>query len=215
MSHVSETVRPPSELDQLADRFVDDYAASQPTVATYIGVPGHDDRWPDLTPEGHAAHAELLRTAVGSALRIDPVDRRDEAARSAMLERLGAELARFDAGWAQADLNTIDSPLQGFRSTFDLMPTATEEDWATIARRLAAIPAALDGYAVGLEAAARAGRVSAARQVRLGAQIARRWAGSPDRSGFFTEFVAGAPARSEGLVRDLERAAQQTSGDPH
>ncbi len=212
MTGVTEPVRPPSELDQLADRFVEDYAASQPTVATYIGVPGHDDRWPDLTPDGHGAHAQLLTAAIGMAGRIEPVDRRDEVARSALLERLGAELARYQAGWAQADLNTIDSPLQGFRSSFDLMPAATEQDWATIARRLAALPAALDGYAVGLESAAGNGRTSAARQVRLGAQIARRWAGTPDRPGFFTQLVTGAPAGSAGLTRDLERAAQQTSG---
>jgi uncharacterized protein (DUF885 family) len=212
VGYVSDPARPPSELDQLADRFVEDYAASQPAVATYIGVPGHDDRWPDLTPDGHAAHAELLRTALGAARRSDTVDRRDEVARAAMLERLGAELARHDAGWAQADLNTIDSPLQAFRSTFDLMPTATAEDWATIARRLAAVPAALEGYTTGLEAAASDGHIPAARQVLLGAQIARRWAGTPDRPGFFAEFVAGAPAGSEGLARDLARAAQQTSG---
>jgi uncharacterized protein (DUF885 family) len=206
-------VRPPSDLDQLADRFVEDYAAAQPAVATYIGVRGHDDRWPDLTPDGSAAHADLLRTTIRAVQRIDPVDRRDEVARSAMLERLGAELARYDAGWAQADLNTIDSPLQAFRSSFDLMPTDTEQDWATISRRLAAIPAALDDYAAGLTAAARAGQVSAARQVRLCAQIARRWAGaSPTSPGFFAELVTAAPAGSDGLARDLDRAAQRTSG---
>jgi uncharacterized protein (DUF885 family) len=209
---VSEPARPPSELDQLADRFVEDYAASQPTVATYIGVPGHDDRWPDLTPDGHAGHADLLRRTIGQIEGVEPGDRRDEVARNAMLERVGAELARYDGGWAQADLNTIDSPLQAFRSTFDLMPTATEEDWATIARRLAAVPPALTGYAVGLEAAARDGHVVAARQVRLGAQIARRWAGLPGGPGFFTQFAATAPAASAGLTRELARAAQQASG---
>jgi uncharacterized protein (DUF885 family) len=211
VSGVSEPARPPSELDQLADRFVEEYAAAHPEVATAIGVPGHADRWPDLTPGGHAAHADLLRRTIDRVERLDPVDRRDEVARSAMLERLGAELARYDAGWAQAALNTIDSPLQAFRMTFDLMPSATEEDWATIARRLAALPAALDGYATGLEAAARTGHVAAARQVRLGAQIARRWAGTPDRPGYFTGLAAAAPATSAALVRDLERAGQQTS----
>jgi predicted RNA polymerase sigma factor len=56
-------VRPPSDLDQLADRFVEDYAASLPTVATYIGVPGHEERCPDFSAAGHAAHADLLRRA--------------------------------------------------------------------------------------------------------------------------------------------------------
>jgi uncharacterized protein (DUF885 family) len=207
---VSEPVRPPSELDQLANRFVADYAASQPTVATYIGVPGHDDRWPDLTPDGHAAHAGLLRTTLAAVRGVDTVDRRDEVARSAMLERLGAELARFDAGWAQADLNTIDSPLQAFRSSFDVMPTATDDDWAMIARRLAALPEALAGYRAGLLDAAGRGQVSAARQVRLGAGIARRYTGNGRGPGFYAQFVERSPAEGA-LRRDLDRAAQDVN----
>ena len=126
-----------------------------------------------------------------------------------MLERLGAELDRYDAGLAQSDLNTVDSPLQQFRMSFDLMPAETEEHWATIARRLAALPGALRGYAVGLDDAAAHGRVSAARQVRLGAELARKWAAP---SGFFSEFVAGAPVDDgSALARDLGRAAEDTS----
>ena len=43
--------------EQLADRFVDSYAAIDPTIATYLGVPGYDDAWPDLSPAGLAARA--------------------------------------------------------------------------------------------------------------------------------------------------------------
>ena len=153
-----------TDLTRLADRFVEDYAASLPTVATYIGVPGHDDRWPDWSPEGREAHADLLRATLTALESVTPVDRREEIAHSAMVERLGAELARTDAGYALADLNTIDSPLQDVRSTFDLMPVATEDDWATIARRLAAVPEALARWTTGLDAAAarRAGLLGAA-----------------------------------------------------
>ena len=208
MTEVDEPARPPSGLDQLTERFVDEYAASQPAVATYVGVPGHEDRWADLTTDGHAEHAALLRRTIAAAERVEPVDRREEVARSAMVERLGAELVRHDAGWAQAALNTIDSPLQDFRTSFDLMALDTEHDWETVARRLAALPAALDGYTSGLVDAAVAGRVSAARQVRLCAGIARRWAGTPDEAGFFARFVAGAPVPEDGpLARDLAAAA--------
>jgi uncharacterized protein (DUF885 family) len=201
-------VRPPSDLDQLADRFVEDYAASLPEVATSIGVPGHDERWSDLSTAGHARHADLLRRTIAAVRDTDTVDRRDEVARGAMLERLGAELARYDAGWAQADLNTIGSPLQEFRIAFSLMPTETEQDWTTIARRLAALPAALDGYATGLADAAVAGQVPAARQVRLCAGIARRWAGTAAAPGYFAELAAGAPVPPDGaLARDLTAAA--------
>ncbi|MEU2349496.1 DUF885 domain-containing protein [Modestobacter sp. NPDC049651] len=202
---MSQPTRAPSALDQLADRFVDEYAADQPAQATYLGVLGHDDRWPDLTPDGHAASAALLRRTVAEVERTEPVDRRDEVARNAMLERIGAELALHDAGWTAASLNTIGSPLQDFRSTFDLMPTATEQDWATIARRLGALPAALEGYTAGLVDAAARGRVSAARQVRLAAGIARRWAGAAGQPGFFAGFAGRAPVQGA-LRADLDRA---------
>ncbi|GAB4081981.1 DUF885 domain-containing protein [Modestobacter muralis] len=208
---MTEPVRPPSQLDLLADRVVEEYAASIPEVATYIGVPGHDDRWSDLTPEGHGAHAQLLRTAIGMTGRIQPVDHREEVARAAMTERLGAELARYEAGWAQAALNNVSSPLSEFRITLGMMPTETEADWAVIARRLAALPRALDGYLAGLTEAARHGRSAAARQVTLAAATARRWAGTGEHPGYFTELATSAPAGSPGLARDLTRAAAATS----
>jgi uncharacterized protein (DUF885 family) len=202
--------RPPSALDRLADGFVDAYAASQPTVATYIGVPGHDDRWPDLSTEGHAAHADLLRGTLAQMGGIEPDDRRDVVALSAMVERLGAELHRYDAGYAQADLSTLGSPLTHFRETFDLMAAKTDDDWATIARRLGAMPDALRRYAQGLDDAAGRGHVSAARQIRLSAGKARQWAGTPDAPGYHARLVANAPVEKDSaLGRDLARAVEQ------
>jgi uncharacterized protein (DUF885 family) len=92
------------------------------------------------------------------------------------------------------------------------MAADTVADWETIARRLAAVPAALERYTAGLTDAAAAGRVSAARQVRLSAGIARRWAGIDGRPGFFAEFVAGAPVPADGaLAADLSAAADRVA----
>ena len=44
------------------------------------------------------------------------------------------------------DLNVIASPAQDMRDMFDLMPTETTEDWATIATRLGNLPGGIDGY---------------------------------------------------------------------
>ncbi|SDG46004.1 DUF885 domain-containing protein [Klenkia brasiliensis] len=190
-----------TDLEQLADRFVDEYAAAVPTVATYIGVRGHDHRWPDHSPAGHAAVADLLRRTAAAVEAVQPVDHREEVARAAMVERLSAELARYESGWAGSDLNSIECPLQKFRETFDGMAVDTVEDWTTIAARLEALPAAVDAYLTGLDAAADAGKVSAARQVRLAAAVARRWAGTPHVPGFFTTFVAAAPAELADRLR--------------
>ncbi|GAA4305776.1 DUF885 domain-containing protein [Klenkia terrae] len=192
-------------LEQLADRFVDSYAAIDPTIATYLGVPGYDDAWPDLSPAGLAARADLLRRTLADVRGCPAADHREEVARAAMVERLESELARLDSGWAAADLNSTESPLQAFRQTFDFMPVDTEADWATIAARLAALPAAVEGYLAGLDAAADAGRVSAVRQVRLTAALARKWAGTPHVPGFFTTFTEPAPAS---LRAELDRAVE-------
>jgi uncharacterized protein (DUF885 family) len=192
-------------LEQLADRFVDSYAAIDPTIATYLGVPGYDDAWPDLSPAGLAARADLLRRTVADVRDCPAADHREEVARAAMVERLESELARLDSGWAAADLNSTESPLQAFRQTFDFMPVDTEADWATIAARLAALPAAVEGYLAGLDAAADAGQVSAVRQVRLTAALARKWAGTPHVPGFFTTFTEPAPAS---LRAELDRAVE-------
>lgn len=205
MDGLASVGRVSTPLEQLADRFVDEYAALDPVLATYIGVRGHDDRWPDHSPSGHTARSALLRRTLDEVRGIETVGRREEVAQAAMAERLAAELARWDSGWAAADLNTIDSPLQSFRETFDSMPVESAEDWAVVARRLAALPLAVDGYLTGLDAAADAGKVTAARQVRLTAALARRWAGTPQVPGFFTTFVEAAPAELRG---ELDRAAE-------
>ena len=68
-----------------------------------------------------------------------------------------AELIRA-TGADEARLNNIHSPVQDVRDVFDLMPTASADDWAMIAARLAQVPAALAGLhrvaAVGGRAAA-------------------------------------------------------------
>src|SRR6478752_6793370 len=84
-----------------------------------------------------------------------------------MRERLGLQLEIHESGWDLAELNNIASPPQEIRSIFDLMPTDTAAQWDHIAGRAHNVPAALDGYIESLRSAKEAGRVAAARQVRI------------------------------------------------
>ena len=77
---------------------------------------------------------------------IDPEHESEQVAKEAMLERLGLELARFDAGYAATDVSVISSGLHGLRMAFDVMPTEGDEAVANIAARLAALPTALEQY---------------------------------------------------------------------
>lgn len=46
----------------LSNALVDELAALRPMQATFMGIPGHDHRWDDLSPEGVARAASTLRT---------------------------------------------------------------------------------------------------------------------------------------------------------
>jgi uncharacterized protein (DUF885 family) len=188
---------------RIADAYVDDYAALSPTTATALGLPGHDDQLPDLSPEGCAARAELARTALAAVGPVEPADERERVAKAVFTERLGVEVELYDAGLVEGDLNVLASPPQDLRDAFDLMPTATEQDWATIATRLGRMPEAIASYQAGLRHAAGRGHVSARRQVRKVADQCALWG-----DGFFAELVARGP---EGLRGDLDAGAAAAS----
>ena len=76
---------------------------------------------------------------------------------------------------------------QDVRQVYDLMPAASSGDWEVIAKRLAAVPDALRGYAATLREGIDRGVVPARRQVtEVAAQIVRYTADD----GFFASFVA-------------------------
>ena len=112
----------------------------------------------------------------------------------------------LDAGETVGDLNVIASPLQDVRMVFDLLPTDSAADRAEVAARLAAVPAALDGYVESLRAAAAAGRVAARRQVEACAAQAAEHAAA---DGFFATFAAG---RGDEAERGARSAAEAYDG---
>jgi uncharacterized protein (DUF885 family) len=205
MSHDASS-RP---VDAVAERFVDDHAALDPIAATYVGLPGHDDRLTDLSPDGFAARAQLTRQALADASVATPTDEREQVAKDAFLERLGLDVELDEARVPQSQISVINSGLHQVRSVFDLMPTVGEQAWSNIDARLAAIPAALDGYRETVVRAADAGDVAAKRQLLAVAEQVRSWTGEDGGSNFFLGLVAGSDV--EGLRGDLERHAREAS----
>ena len=129
-----------------------------------------------------------------------------------MRERLGLGIEEHEAGYDRMQLNVLASPLQGCRDVFDLMPTATQDDWATIATRLTKVPTALEQWTATLRESADRGLVTPRRQVD--ACIAQ-CADLTAADGFFATFVAGrsaggapptTPSRAD-LERGVEAAA--------
>jgi uncharacterized protein (DUF885 family) len=183
--------RQPTAVDALAERHLDAQLELDPLTATFIGVPGFDERMPDLSPAGLQAQAELDRQTLRALREAVPVDDTDKVTIAAMTERLTVRDDLYNLGLTLSELNNIASPVQNLRDAFDLMPTDTAEQWSRIAARLTALPAAVEGYVESLRLAASRGDVTPRRQVR--ACIAQCEANlGPD--GFFARFVAGARA---------------------
>ncbi|MFC5287700.1 DUF885 domain-containing protein [Actinokineospora guangxiensis] len=189
------------DVHTISDSFVDDMAALDPVFATFDGIIGHDDRMTDLSPDGVAARAEVARRALAAVAAADPADKSQADAKAVFLERVGTEVALHDAGELTAPLNVIASAPQDVRQVFDLMPTETAEDWAVVAKRLAAIPDALAGYRVALLAAADAGTTPALRQVAKTAEQCRTAA-----DGHFSALVKDAEVGAA-LRADLDAGA--------
>ncbi|MGI8529571.1 MAG: DUF885 domain-containing protein [Geodermatophilaceae bacterium] len=201
-------VRTPTDVDALADSYLDDLCALDPLSATSFGVPGHDDRLPDLSPDGHAERSQLRRRTLEALADTVGVDASDAVTIAALREELELAEELRAAGADLCDLNVIASPPQSVRDVFDLMNTDTAEDWATIATRLSAVPEALAGYTESLRAAAARGDVAAVRQVHaVGTQCADH--AGPD--GFFGQFSRDAAAADgplpEAVQGDLRRGA--------
>lgn len=194
-----------TSVTDISNAVVTDLAALSPMMATYLGVPGAQDQLDDLSPAGLQAQADLAGRSIDAANAAAPADDRESVARDVLVERLTVEKDRFDSGWSHAELNVIASPVQSVRQIFDLMPTATDDDWATIARRMQAVPQALAGYRASLSAAATAGRISARRQVTKCAEQCDTFAGI-SAAGFFSGLVASA-ARDGALQQDLVAGA--------
>ena len=201
---MTDAQRTPTQVDTIADAWVDTLAELQPTLATYIGRSEHNDRFGDYSPAGEERLVDEARKTLRALEAATPADEIDRVTQRDLAQDLQLEIDVHDAKWHLRDLNVIASPAQDIRAVFDLMPTATSDDWSVIATRLKALPAAVGGYIETLRAGMSEGVVPARRQVHeVATQIARYTADN----GFFVEF-AGEAAPAEGhlpasLAREL------------
>ena len=56
-------MRDPPGIFELSDRYIVESAALDPMLATFWGIPGHDDEMTDYSPDGWAARLELQRAS--------------------------------------------------------------------------------------------------------------------------------------------------------
>jgi uncharacterized protein (DUF885 family) len=189
----SPSDRPRHPVYDLADRFVDDFAAVNPKEATFAGIGGHDDRWGDLSPDGLHQRAELVAGTRRRLEALPPTDESwDDLAVRVLREHLDLEQADHERGEPYLDLAHLGSTVPELREVLESQDTATEEAREAWVRRLEAYGEALAGWRATIDHGRRRGLVVAGRQVDSVTEQLRSAVG--DRGAI------------TGLVRELARA---------
>ena len=198
---------------RIADDYVSHLVDLDPVVATALGLRPGDDRAPDLSPEGQQAKDELARTTLrrlareaDGAAADDVLERR--CARL-LRERLEAALAASETGEPLRAVRNIFGPPQAVRQLFTMMPTATEADWAVVARRMSRVGESFAGYAESLREGSRRGLHAAPLQVRTLVGQLEEWLAAAGGTGWFAGFVGDAPGDlPQALRAELDVAAR-------
>ena len=166
-----------SPIFQLSDRLVDAAVASSPLLGTFIGVPGNDHRWDDISPAGADRSAALWQQTQAALEGLTPQDEDDELAKRVILAHCDEQLEAWAAGDHLVDLNSIVSPPQMFVMAFDVMAMTTAEERERVLLRLAGLGTACEFYRESLEAGRLLGRAVARRQVLAAIEQCRAHAG--------------------------------------
>ncbi len=211
-----DKTRPSTQVDAIAEEWVDTELELLPEYRVYLGRPGREGEYADYSPAGAERVAEASRRALSAIRAATPVDAVDEVTKLDLARTLELSLEKHEAGFDQRDLNVIASPAQSLRDIFDLMPRESEQNWQHIAARMHNLPAAMGGYIESLRSGIAAGNVPAIRQVtEVIAQAHKQVA----RNGFFFELAteattdggAGDRELPESLRRDLAAGAEQAA----
>ncbi|MGW1272496.1 DUF885 domain-containing protein [Streptomyces sp. NPDC002491] len=199
---------------EIADAYVDDLIALDPVTGTYLGVQESSSRLPDFSPTGQEALARLARDTLA---KLDEAERRpgadsDIERRCARLlrERLIAQLAVHDADEGLRTVGNMATPAHHVREVFTVTPSQTDEDWAAIAERLRAVPAALEGYRESLTLGLERKLYAAPRPTATFVGQLTEWSDADGEGrGWFEEFVSAGPeSRPDALRAELDEAAR-------
>jgi uncharacterized protein (DUF885 family) len=193
--------REQSKLDLLGEQWVKTLVDLSPEFATYAGFKVGEDKLEDTSPEAAAHHNKLQKEMLAKVEATEIQDDVDKVTKLAMTSTLKLSGEIYDSGMWRRDLNPIASPAQGIRDIFDLSPTATEENWSNISKRMQAVDGAVDGYIATLREGIKHNDTPAIRQIKLAITQAEQLL-TPD--GFFRKFAANAQAGDSELPASLK-----------
>ena len=196
---------------QIADAYVDALIALDPVTGTYLGVPESSSRLPDTSPAGQEAVAELARTTLArldEAERLPGADSDIERRCGRLLrERLTAQLAVHDADEGLRSVGNLDTAPHHVRDVFTVTPNRSEEDWAAIAERLRAVPAAFAGYRESLGLGLDRKLYAGPRPTATFVDQLTEWSDTGGGRGWFEDYASAGPDTLRGELDEAARGA--------
>ncbi|MGH1488623.1 MAG: DUF885 domain-containing protein [Acidimicrobiales bacterium] len=150
---------------EVSDVAVDRLAANDPTMATYQGIAGYENRWPDLSPEGLDATNQLYVDLKTQAEACPTPDDRHLLAQQVLIEYCDGMIASYEADAQHYELNNIASAHQGLRFVYGSQASASGDDWEAIIERVATVGQPLEGFRQTMEEGRLAGHTVSRRQV--------------------------------------------------
>src|SRR4051812_38825425 len=104
---MTDATRTPTQVDTIADAWVDTLAEQDPSLATYIGRFEFNDRYGDYSPAGHERLIEAARSALAALTSATPADDIDVVTKLDLTRELELAIELHDAQWHLRDLNVI------------------------------------------------------------------------------------------------------------
>jgi uncharacterized protein (DUF885 family) len=151
-------------ISKILDRFIEDGIKLSPLSATYMGIPGYDDKLDDLSPTGAKKGEDLVRNTLNAVKNETPANEFDRIAKEVAIERLSSELKLSETKESHVTFNLIASPVTEIRQIFEMMKDSPELV-SNVTKRLSGIKSAFDGWRLTIEEAAKDGKVNHTRQV--------------------------------------------------
>jgi uncharacterized protein (DUF885 family) len=207
----SQTPQQLSPVYQLSDQYIEQLADSDPGLATALGIAGHDHEMTDFSPTGHEQRHQITQATFNKLNSLDTTADRDRLAAGVLRNSLEMSTLEYDAGEHLRSIRVLAGDVDSARAIFDLMPTATADNWKTIAERMQAVPTAFAGMRESWSLGISRKVVAPRRQAIVVAEQLEIWAGTPKSPGFFTQFAESASAVDGAPLEKLRRAAIDAS----
>lgn len=145
-AHAAAPVSESERLHRLFDRAWEDKLRLTPEFATYIGFPGHNDRWSDYSPAGIERRHALAREQLKELQSIDrgrltPVEQVDL---DLFRRRLEGQIEGFRFPVEQTVVTQADGFQLYVPRMLALAPAATLQDYEDLLARLRSLPELVD-----------------------------------------------------------------------